>query len=149
MENVITIISLSLGFLGSSGAFISWILYRKQEKRNKNADAVEKEIASLRVTIKTLEENQTWYDTRLEAMQKWLISKDSYIEVILKDKDLLEIKHAKNKGAINKAYSCKFCPQPDLCPVIIVREKNEEEYIKALEKQKLNDDKNNSSEKRS
>lgn len=132
MSDFTTVLSLIFGFLGGGGALITYMLYRKQLKRFKNAEAVEKEVATLRSAIAAMEQNQKWYEERLASLQKLLLEKESYVEILSKDKSLLEIKHSKNKGAINKAYECSFCPDTSKCPVLIQRSKNEEEYIRTL-----------------
>lgn len=132
MSDFTTVLSLIFGFLGGGGALITYMLYRKQLKRFKNAEAVEKEVATLRGAIAAMEQNQKWYEERLSSLQKLLLEKESYVEVLSKDKNLLEIKHSKNKGAINKAYECNFCPDTSKCPVLIQRSKNEDEYLRTL-----------------
>lgn len=132
MSDFTTVLSLILGFLGGGGALVTYMLYRKQLKRFKNAEAVEKEVATLRSAIAAMEQNQKWYEERLASLQKLLLEKESYVEVLSKDKNFLEIKHSKNKGAINKAYECSFCPDTSKCPVLIQRSKNEDEYLKTL-----------------
>ena len=129
MSDFTTVLSLIFGFLGGGGALVTYMLYRKQLKRFKN---VEKEVATLRSAITAMEQNQKWYEERLSSLQKLLLEKESYVEVLSKDKNLLEIKHSKNKGAINKAYECSFCPDTSKCPVLIQRSKNEDEYLKTL-----------------
>lgn len=132
MSDFTTVLSLILGFLGGGGALVTYMLYRKQLKRFKNAEAVEKEVATLRSAIAAMEQNQKWYEERLASLQKLLLEKESYVEVLSKDKNLLVIKHSKNKGAINKAYECSFCPDTSKCPVLIQRSKNEDEYLRTL-----------------
>lgn len=132
MSDFTTVLSLILGFLGGGGALVTYMLYRKQLKRFKNAEAVEKEVATLRSAIAAMEQNQKWYEERLASLQKLLLEKESYVEVLSKDKNFLEIKHSKNKGAINKAYECSFCPDTSKCPVLIQRSKNEDEYLRTL-----------------
>lgn len=132
MSDFTTVLSLIFGFLGGGGALVTYMLYRKQLKRFKNAEAVEKEVATLRSAIAAMEQNQKWYEERLGSLQKLLLEKESYVEILSKDKNLLEIKHSKNKAAINKAYECSFCPDTSKCPVLIQRSKNEDEYLRTL-----------------
>lgn len=58
MSDFTTVLSLIFGFLGGGGALITYMLYRKQLKRFKNAEAVEKEVATLRSAIAAMEQNQ-------------------------------------------------------------------------------------------
>lgn len=135
MADWISILGIVLGFLGGGGVVVTWILYRKQEKRLRNAEAVEKEVESLRKTVETLQLNQTFYEERLKALQALVVEKDTYIGVLSGDKHTLEVKHAKNKSAINLAHSCGFISCPDDCVVLRQRAKNDEEYAKRIEKQ--------------
>ena len=69
MSDFTTVLSLILGFLGGGGALVTYILYRKQLKRFKNAEAGEKEVATLRSAIAAMEQNQKWYEERLGSLQ--------------------------------------------------------------------------------
>lgn len=69
MGEVITIVTSIFGLLSGSGAFITFVLYRKQQKRLKNAEAVEKEVSTLRSTIETLQTNMKFYEERLNTLQ--------------------------------------------------------------------------------
>ena len=135
MGEVITIVTSIFGLLSGSGAFITFVLYRKQQKRLKNAEAVEKEVSTLRSTIETLQTNMKFYEERLNTLQKLVIEKDNYIAVLTNDKQIVDIKHAKNKNAINRAQECEYCKgDASKCPVLDQRRKNEEEYLLSLEK---------------
>lgn len=135
MGEVITIVTSIFGLLSGSGAFITFALYRKQQKRLKNAEAVEKEVSTLRSTIETLQTNMTFYEERLNTLQKLVIEKDNYIAVLTNDKQTVDIKHAKNKNAINRAHECEYCKgDASKCPVLDQRRKNEAEYLISLEK---------------
>lgn len=123
-------------------ALITLLMYRKQQKRFKTAEAFEKEVQALAGTvsaqdgaIETLQKQVAWQDVRIEAMQKTINEKDVYIGSISLDKHTLEIKHAKNKSAINKAYECAFCPNSSDCPVLKQRAYNEEEYLKNIQRE--------------
>lgn len=110
MSDFTTVLSLILGFLGGGGALVTYMLYRKQLKRFKNAEAVEKEVATLRSAIAAMEQNQKWYEERLASLQKLLLEKESYVEVLSKDKNLLEIKHSKIKVRSIKRMNVAFVP---------------------------------------
>ncbi len=56
MSDFTTVLSLIFGFLGGGGALVTYMLYRKQLKRFKNAEAVEKEVATLRSAIAAMEQ---------------------------------------------------------------------------------------------
>lgn len=127
----ITVISGSLaGFVG--------FMYRKQTKRFKNAEAFDMEVVALKKTIELLKEQVEWQAGQIIEVQKLVAQKDVYIEQIVKERHILELKHAKNKSAINCAYSCINRESHQLptatCPVLIQRQKNEEEYVKEISK---------------
>lgn len=127
--------------LCGGGTVITLFLFRRQQKRFKNAEAFEKEVQALQNTIDSLQKQVNWQEERLNDMQKLLIGKDAYIAEISREKHTLEIKHARNKSAINKAYECpnraKCKDDPDsFCPVLMQRKQNEEEYLKEISKEK-------------
>lgn len=136
-EAILQIILGVLTVISSGSAIVIGLMFRKQTARIKNAEAVEKEVQALRGTVVSLQKQQEFYEKRLEAMQKLIIDKDNYIAVISHDKEVVEIKHAKNKSAINRAHECEFCRGDTAkCPVLAQRMRNEEEYLQSIEKRK-------------
>lgn len=129
-----TILTSIISILCGSSTVITFMLYRKQQKRFKTAEAFEKEVTALRATVEILQQQVTFQEGRITDTQKLVINKDAYISQLSHEKHVLEVKHAKNKSAVNKAYSCSHCPDAALCPVLIQRAANEEEYLKSLEK---------------
>lgn len=123
-----------LTLASGSTAIISLFMYRRQSIRFKNAEAFEKEVAALSSTVENLKSQISFYDGRLDKLQALVVNKDVYIGVLSEEKNTLEIKHAKNKSAINQAYTCKYCPDKKDCPVLAQRAKNEEEYLKKIDK---------------
>lgn len=136
-DAILQIILGVLTVISSGSAIVIGLMFRKQTARVKNAEAVEKEVQALRGTVVSLQKQQEFYEKRLEAMQKLIIDKDNYIAVISHDKEVVEIKHAKNKSAINRAHECEFCRGDTAkCPVLAQRMRNEEEYLQSIEKRK-------------
>ena len=136
-DAILQIILGVLTVISSGSAIVIGLLFRKQTARIKNAEAVEKEVQALRGTVVSLQKQQEFYEKRLEAMQKLIVDKDNYIAVISHDKEVVEIKHAKNKSAINRAHECEFCRgDTSKCPVLAQRMRNEEEYLQSIEKRK-------------
>lgn len=136
-DAILQIILGVLTVISSGSAIVIGLMFRKQTARVKNAEAVEKEVQALRSTVVSLQKQQEFYEKRLEAMQKLIIDKDNYIAVISHDKEVVEIKHAKNKSAINRAHECEFCKGDTAkCPVLAQRMRNEEEYLQSIEKRK-------------
>ena len=125
---ITTLISVVCG--GSS--IVTLIIYRKQQKRFKTAEAFEKEVDALKNTVETMRQQLQFYDGRLTEMQKLVVGKDAYISQISQEKHTLEVKNSKNKSAMNKAYGCVHCSDVSLCPVLMQRTANEEEYLKLL-----------------
>lgn len=136
-DAILQIVLGVLTVISSGSAIVIGLMFRKQTARVKNAEAVEKEVQALRGTVVSLQKQQEFYEKRLEAMQKLIIDKDNYIAVISHDKEVVEIKHAKNKSAINRAHECEFCRGDTAkCPVLAQRMRNEEEYLQSIEKRK-------------
>lgn len=128
-----SVLSLLLGFLGTGGIFISSVMFRKVTKRSKVAEAFSKEVDSLRETIGELRKQISFCEERLLQMQSMLSLRDNYIDTLSREKNTLEIKNARNKSAINKAYECAHCGDVAKCAVLMQRSKNEEEYLKVIE----------------
>lgn len=136
-DAILQIVLGVLTVISSGSAIVIGLMFRKQTARIKNAEAVEKEVQALRSTVVSLQKQQEFYEKRLEAMQKLIIDKDNYIAVISHDKEVVEIKHAKNKSAINRAHECEFCKGDTAkCPVLAQRMRNEEEYLQSIEKRR-------------
>lgn len=119
-----------ISLLFGSSTIVTYGLYRKQQKRLRNAEAFAKEVEALKSTINAMQQQMQYYEGRLTEMQKLIIGKDSYIAQISQDRHTLEIKNAKNKSAINKAYGCSYRSDTYKCPVLVHRKANEEEFIK-------------------
>lgn len=98
MDYLVQIILACIGVIGGGSSVVMWVMFRKQTARIKNAEAVEKEVQSLRSTVDALQQQQEFYEKRLKAMQELIIGKDNYIEIISHDKLVLEVKHAKIKA---------------------------------------------------
>jgi|GEM_PF-1870859 len=127
-----TIITSIISILCGSSTVITFILYRKQQKRFKTAEAFEKEVDALKNTVESMRQQLLFYDGRLAEMQNLVIGKDAYISQLTLDKHRLEVKNSKNKSAMNRAYSCGHCSDISLCPVLKQRAANDEEYLKTL-----------------
>ena len=131
-----TIITSAISIICGSSTIVTFIIYRKQQKRFKTAEAFEKEVIALRATVEILQNQVTFLDKRTNNMQELVISKDAYIGQLSQQKHPREIKHAKNKSAINKAYDCGHCSDISSCPVLKQRAANEEAYLNELNKTK-------------
>lgn len=132
MVNWLQIVSLLIGLLGGGGAFVTYVLYSKQMKRIKSAEASEKEIANIRAGLDVMRDQISFQAGQIAALQKALVERETDNETLRKEKHVLEVKNSKNKSAMNKAYECKFCPDTSKCIVLIQRKRNEEEYLKML-----------------
>jgi predicted patatin/cPLA2 family phospholipase len=121
--------------LSGGSTVITLFMYRKQQKRFKTAEAFEREVDALKNTVEIMRKQQEFYESRLAELQKLIVNKDAYIEQLSRGSHIMEVKHAKNKSAINKAYECRFCEKTSECPVLIQRAKNEEDYLRKIEKQ--------------
>ncbi len=131
-----TIVTTIISVLAGSSTIVTFFLYRKQQKRIKTAEAFEKEVNALKTTVATMRDQLTFYDGRLNEMQKLVVGKDAYIGQLSSEKHTLEIKNSKNKSAINKAHSCPNCSDVSNCPVIKQKIANDDEYLKNLKNER-------------
>ena len=127
-----TLITSIVSLLCGSTTIVTFVLYRKQQKRFKTAEAFEKEVIALKGTVEILQQQITFQENRITDTQKLVINKDAYIAQLSHEKHVLEVKHAKNKSAINKAYGCIHCSDASLCPVLVQKAANEESYLTEL-----------------
>lgn len=137
-----TLLTSIISILCGSSTIVTFILYRKQQKRFKTAEAFEKEVDALKNTVETMRQQLQFYDGRFTEMQKLVVGKDAYINKLSQEKHTIEVKNSKNKSAMNKAYSCEHCLEVSLCPVLMQRAANEEEYLKSLNNEKNKQDNN-------
>ena len=133
------VVTSIVSVLAGSSTIVTFILYRKQQKRFKTAEAFEKEVDALKNTVETMRQQLQFYDGRLTEMQKLVIGKDLYIGQLSQEKHVLEVKNSKNKSAMNKAYGCVHCNDISLCTVLMQRAANEEAYLNELKKPKVCD----------
>jgi hypothetical protein len=122
--------ALTCLFGGSS--FYTIFLYRRQAKRFKTAEAFEQEVKAMEGTVSILQEQIEFCQGRINSLQELIISKDTYIEQLSGENHTLEIKHSRNKSAMNKAHECKFCPDTSQCPVLIQKIANDELYLSEI-----------------
>lgn len=134
MEAWISIVSAVLGFLATGSSIVTFILYRKQSVRIKNAEAFEKEVAALRSEIDALKESLKFEREQREKDKEIIVRIETDNTKLHSENGTLEIKNARNKKAINQAYSCGFCQDTANCPVLLQRKKNEEEYLIELQR---------------
>lgn len=127
--------------IAGTTTFITLFMFRKQQARIKNAEASQKEsevdslkLTALQATVEELRKQIIFCESRLASLQALIVDKDTYIGVLSMEKHTLEVKNARNKSAINEAYKCTFCEDIKFCPVILQRNKNEESYLKSIEK---------------
>jgi TolA-binding protein len=126
-----------LTVVAGSSTFITLWMYRKQQKRFKTAEAFGQEVTALRATVQELREQIRFQEERINKTQELITSKDAYINQLSQEKHTLEIKNSRNKSAINKSYGCTYCPDISLCPVLVQRAANEEEYLNSLKKKMI------------
>lgn len=131
------ILSIVLTFLGSGSAVVTWLLYRKQSVRIKNAEAFEREVEALRHEIEELRASVEFERSQREKDKELLAKADALNRQLRSEFNNVEIKNAKNKSALNKAYECTFCPDSSLCPALKQRKKNEDEYLVELQRRQM------------
>lgn len=133
MESWIALVSAVLGFLGAGSSVVTFILFRKQSVRIKNAEAFEKEVSALRGEIEALKADLKFEREQREKDKELIIRVEDDNSALHAENRTLEIKNAKNKKAINQAYGCSFCNESSNCPVLMQRKKNEDEYLRELQ----------------
>ncbi len=121
--------SLMTLLLGGGG-----IVYHRQSKRSKTAEAFAAEVAALKASQEVWKEQIAFLNARVDDLQRIVLDQDTREHQLRDTVSVLEIKHAKNKSAINTAYGCCFCDTPAKCPVLIARTRNEDEYTAIIEK---------------
>lgn len=126
----IEIISQILGVGGVLG-FISWILFYKESKRLKVAEASRDELANLNTTLGSLQKQVEFQGTQIDRLQEELKEERRLRTLSYREIDELQKKYNLKKLAINCAFSCKS--QND-CPVLIKLKEIEEDYYKTQEK---------------
>lgn len=131
-ENITWILTILSAVFGGT-SFYTLLLYRKQQKRFKTAEAFGQEVTALEATITTLQKQVEFHEQRLNATQQQLMERDAQYTQLMKEKHVLESKNYKNKTAINSAFSCEFCEDTKDCPVLKQRTKHETEYLQSLE----------------
>lgn len=136
MGDLISLLGIIFGFLGGGSALMTWLLYRRQSERIKNAEAFEKEVSALRSEIEELRKSVE-FERKQREQDKEIISKLEIINTQLHaESNTLEIKNARNKKAINSAYGCTFCHDSSNCPVLKQRQQNEDDYLRELQGKK-------------
>lgn len=130
---LITIISCVLTFLSNGGTVISWLFYRRQSLRLKNAEAFEKEVQVLRDEVATLRESvreeRELHKQDREMLQKVLGEN----RALSNELSIAELKQARLRGAIGAAHECTKCDTRE-CPVMRKHLVNEQIYLTELKK---------------
>lgn len=136
MAEWISIISVIFNLLLGGGVVTTFILYRKQSVRIKNAEAFAQEVNVLRSEIDELRKSLEFERKQREEDKKVIARIELLNTQLFNDKSSLEIKNALYKKAMNRAYECTFCSESGKCPVLIQRKHNEDNELKTLIKQK-------------
>lgn len=136
MAEWISIISVIFNLLLGGGVVTTFILYRKQSVRIKNAEAFAQEVNVLRSEIDELRKSLEFERRQREEDKKVIARVELLNTQLFNDKSSLEIKNALYKKAMNRAYECTFCSESGKCPVLLQRKHNEDNELKTLIKQK-------------
>ena len=134
MESILGFISTILGAGGLLG-FISYILFFRANKRIKNAEATEKEIANLQAAYELMKEQIAFQGEQITKLRVQIGERDMTIQQLYRDKSLHEIKYSQKKSAINKAHSCEHSA---LCPVLNKLQELEEAYYRKINDKQQN-----------
>lgn len=130
------IVSLIFNLLLGGGVVTTFLLYRKQSVRIKNAEAFSAEVAVLRAEVEELRKSLDFERRQREEDKKIIARVEALNSSLYLDKNGLEIKNALYKKAMNRAYECTFCADSSKCPVLIQRKHNDDNELKSLIKGK-------------
>lgn len=136
MENWVAIVSLIFNLLLSGGVVTTFLLYRKQSVRIKNAEAFSAEVAVLRAEVEELRKSLEFERRQREEDKKVIVTLETLNTSLFHDKSGLEVKYALRKKATNRAYECTFCPDSSKCPVLMQVKYNDDNELKSLVKHK-------------
>lgn len=136
MENWVAIVSLIFNLLLGGGVVTTFLLYRKQSVRIKNAEAFSAEVAVLRAEVEELRKSLEFERRQREEDKKIIVTLETLNTSLFHDKSGLEIKYALRKKATNRAYECTFCPDSSKCPVLMQVKYNDDNELKSLVKHK-------------
>lgn len=111
---------------------------KEQEVFIKEQEVLSKKQENTNYEVERLKEALKDTDIRVRELQRELIEKDSQTAQMRKEKHIIDVKHSKNKGCINAAYSCRNCDNVALhCPVLIMKAQNDMEYLETLQKKEV------------
>lgn len=136
METWVAIVSLIFNLLLGGGVVTTFLLYRKQSVRIKNAEAFSAEVAVLRAEVEELRKSLDFERRQREEDKKIIARVEALNSSLYLDKNGLEIKNALYKKAMNRAYECTFCGDSSKCPVLIQRKHNDDNELRSLIKGK-------------
>lgn len=139
MTNIISFIQdILLPLIGTSG--IIWtILYYKQTRRVKTAEATNSEIDALKNAIQTMREQVDHLNQQIERLHKRVEKKEELVDILRSNLSLKEWKYNLKKQSIAQAYGCSFSKD---CPVLERQSLLDSEYLEKIEsikKQKKNE----------
>lgn len=108
----------------------TWVLYRKQSVRIKNAEAFQHEVEVLRKEIDELRKSLDFERKQREEDKKVISTVEGLNAHLYEAKNTLQIKVAQQKKALNRAFECMFCEDVAECPVMKQRRYNDDNELK-------------------
>lgn len=123
----IEIVSQILGVGGVLG-FVSWILFFKESKRLKVAEASRDELANLNTTLESLQKQVEFQGKQIDRLHGELEEERRLRVISYREINELQKKYNLKKLAINSAFSCNAQKN---CPVLIKLKEIEEIYLRA------------------
>ena len=127
MAQWVEIISQILGAGGVLG-FVSWVLFFKESKRLKAAEASKDELANLNTTLESLQKQVEFQGKQIDRLHEELEEERKLRALSYRQMNELQKKYNLKKLAINSAFSCDAQRN---CPVLIKLKEIEENYLKA------------------
>ena len=98
----------ALSILFGSSSILTVILFARQSKRIKNAEAFSKEVEALKETVETLREEVRFDKERISQLQKEVLDLTSRRRKTLEN--LYQL--------LRTARTCPYIEHPDKCPVL-------------------------------
>lgn len=129
IELIITFLKEYWELLFGASGLVSFVLYYKQTKRTKNAEATIKEIGALKNTIDLLEQRIESLHKEVGILQQRIDSKDGVLDAMQKRYSELEKKYNMKKSAISCALSCTGTSANE-CPVLKRQTELDDKYLK-------------------
>jgi septal ring factor EnvC (AmiA/AmiB activator) len=134
VELLNTLITIFALIFGAGGSVMS-IIYFRQNKRIKNAEADNAELDKLRKGFEILQQRVDDLYKELKETRSQLARVRAENTELYKDKNILELKNSQKKSCIHRAHECKY---EKFCPVLMRQREIEDDYYSMLTEREKN-----------